>query len=274
MVVRVLNHLVMAPHTHDFIEVVLVLSGSAVHRVGSTRHLLGMGDAFVINRHYVHGYERPEGFNIANLMIRERFFRKAAAMFAELPGYHDLFTIGAASQGKALFENRTHLQDGEFQKARYWIEEIETEAARGRFGGHAMAESYLILLVGLLSRNYHSSAASPAPMPTRMGRLLSWVEQNAARHITVAEMCRIAAASERTLFRKFQEATGHSPLDYLIRVRLRNACHLLENRSLDLTYEEIALRCGFESGNYFARQFKKHLGCSPSAWLTSRFIAL
>ncbi|MCE0499774.1 MAG: helix-turn-helix domain-containing protein [Methylacidiphilales bacterium] len=267
------NQSVAALHTHDFIEVVLVLSGSAIHRVGSARHRLATGDAFVINRHYVHGYERPEGFNIANLMIRERFFRKTAAMFADLPGYHDLFTIGAASQGKALFESRTHLRDGEFQKARYWIEEIETEAARGRFGGHAMAESYLTLLVGLLSRNYHSSAASPAPMPTRMGRLLSWVEQNAARHVTVGEMCRVAAASERTLFRKFQEATGYSPLDYLIRIRLRNACRLLENRNLDLTCEEIALRCGFENGNYFARQFKRHLGCSPSAWPTSRFIA-
>ena len=139
MVMRQPNQSVEAPHTHDFIEVVLVLSGSAVHRVGSTRHLLGAGDAFVINRHYVHGYERPEGFNIANLLVRERFFRKTAVMFAELPGYYLLFTIGTASQGKASFESRTHLKEGEFQKARHWIDEMETgEAGREEKGWEEM----------------------------------------------------------------------------------------------------------------------------------------
>jgi AraC-like DNA-binding protein len=274
MVIRQPNQSAEPLHTHDFIEVVFVISGSAVHRVGPARQPLVAGDAFVINRHHMHGYERPVGFNIANLLIRERFFHKASAMFAELPAYHDLFTIGAASRGKTLFESRTHLQADELHKARRWIDEMEVEAARGRFGGYVMAESYLTLLVGLLSRSYHSGATSPAPVPTRMGQLLSWVEQNAARHITVKDMCRVMAASERTLYRKFLEATRHSPLEYLIRVRLRNACHLLENRNIDLTHEEIAQRCGFDSGNYFARQFRKHLECTPSAWLASRHIAL
>jgi AraC-like DNA-binding protein len=69
--------------------------------------------------------------------------------------------------------------------------------------------------------------------------------------------------SECTFLRKFREATGFSPTDYLLRSRIRRAEELLARRKLSIT--EVAARCGFEDSNYFSRQFRRVTGVSPRA---------
>ena len=45
-------------------------------------------------------------------------------------------------------------------------------------------------------------------------------------------------------------------------MRLHKACTLLQNT--DWTVSRIAKELGYESVNYFYRQFKKHIGITPS----------
>lgn len=61
--------------------------------------------------------------------------------------------------------------------------------------------------------------------------------------------------------RRFKEATGESPRKYLIKIRIRKACELLENSSLNVG--EIAALVGYENPLYFSRQFKEERGISP-----------
>jgi AraC-like DNA-binding protein len=45
-------------------------------------------------------------------------------------------------------------------------------------------------------------------------------------------------------------------------VRLEHAAYLLEQTNFNIT--EIALRCGFDSVNYFSRLFKRYYNTSPT----------
>jgi AraC-like DNA-binding protein len=66
-------------------------------------------------------------------------------------------------------------------------------------------------------------------------------------------------------FRKmFKEATGHSPNQYHIDLRLDKARELLTATNLNVT--EIAYQLGFESVYYFSRLFKKKNGVSPKSY--------
>jgi len=67
-----------------------------------------------------------------------------------------------------------------------------------------------------------------------------------------------------TFKRAFKAVTGTSPIDYLLQTRLARACHLL--RDTDKTVTEAALAAGFSDGNYFARQFRARMGCTPREW--------
>lgn len=58
-----------------------------------------------------------------------------------------------------------------------------------------------------------------------------------------------------------KELTNMSPIEYLISCRVEVAARRLQQRALTIT--DVALRCGFESSQYFARVFHQYKGCSP-----------
>jgi len=72
----------------------------------------------------------------------------------------------------------------------------------------------------------------------------------------------LAAMSPRSLHRRFREATGTSPMDWLIRERITLACDLLENTNL--TVDAIATRVGFGSAVTFRQHFLRLMTVSPS----------
>ena len=66
------------------------------------------------------------------------------------------------------------------------------------------------------------------------------------------------------LMRVFRKATGQTPIEYLVRLRIQRAMDMLRNT--DLTVTEIALEVGFNDSNYFTRQFRRILGESPRSF--------
>jgi AraC family transcriptional regulator len=67
--------------------------------------------------------------------------------------------------------------------------------------------------------------------------------------------------------RMFRAATGYSPHNYLLNVKLERVRELLKNPSTSLI--DIALDCGFSSHSHMSRLFHKVLGVTPSAYRRS-----
>ncbi len=61
--------------------------------------------------------------------------------------------------------------------------------------------------------------------------------------------------------RFFKESTGLAPNQYLLDLKMRKACTLIANTSLQI--QQIAEECGFTSNFYFSRIFKLRTGFSP-----------
>lgn len=91
--------------------------------------------------------------------------------------------------------------------------------------------------------------------------VLSWMEREAHRHLTLGEIAGHAAVSIRTLNRRFQLETGQTPMQWLTSVRVRHAQQLLE--STDLGVESVGRRVGFPSATNFRKQFRRVTGVSP-----------
>jgi AraC family transcriptional regulator len=64
--------------------------------------------------------------------------------------------------------------------------------------------------------------------------------------------------------RMFKAATGSSPHNYLLNLKLDRARELLKNPSMPLI--DIALDCGFSSHSHMSRFFHKIVGVTPSAY--------
>lgn len=64
--------------------------------------------------------------------------------------------------------------------------------------------------------------------------------------------------------RNFKQIVNHTPVQYLLTIRMNNAVSLLE--TTDYTIAEISSMIGYEDPLYFSRLFRKAKGISPSVY--------
>ena len=88
-----------------------------------------------------------------------------------------------------------------------------------------------------------------------------WVAQNYRLPSPVAAMIEVSGLAQRTFVRRFSEATGMTPLDYVHAHRLEEAKQMLETG--DLPVEAIANEVGYEDTSFFGRLFRRKVGLTP-----------
>lgn len=104
----------------------------------------------------------------------------------------------------------------------------------------------------------------PLGEPTRLARLMEWMRRNLRDTHSLGSLAEQAALSQRTLQRQFIDATGLSPIDWLIRERVAYARELLETTDRPLQW--VAEQAGFGSQESFRRHFRGMVGTSPTEY--------
>jgi len=269
-VVRIANQAAMGQHRHEFYEIAVVLSGSAVHETGDYRHRLESGDVLVLHPRRTHGYEDCRSLNLVNLLVREDVLARIARSLGGLPGYHALFHLESSGWFRHEYGSHLHLSPEELKRVEDWVARIEEESAMGSRAVRLLEEACLALIVDLLCRQYEVRFSSvrntPAVESVRLARLLSWIAKNLDRPLPREELARQAGMSLRTFHRVFQRSLQMSPHEYVMRERIRRAREMLDDAGHPLPVTEIALACGFEDSNYFSRSFREATGQTPSAY--------
>ena len=67
--------------------------------------------------------------------------------------------------------------------------------------------------------------------------------------------------SKSYLSKKFKHVTGFGFKEYIVNIRIKNACKMLLDT--DMTITDIAFECGFNDSNYFGDAFKHIKGIAP-----------
>jgi len=156
------------------------------------------------------------------------------------------------------------LQADDFIRVNSLVDRIEQEYRNSRKGYRYMASVIFMELIGTLSRCYDNSENTQNRELLRIARGLSYLEHHLAEKISLKELEDETGMSMSSLNRHFKRVTGVPPLEYHLRQRIRRACTLL--RQTDLNITEIAFKTGFDDSNYFARQFRRVTGMTPSRY--------
>jgi AraC family L-rhamnose operon transcriptional activator RhaR/AraC family L-rhamnose operon regulatory protein RhaS len=241
-----------------------------VHVTGQFQHRIQAGDVLVISRRRPHGYERTQGLNLLNILIREDALPRLARDLRHLPGFHSLFALEALRWSQQSYASRLRLTSGDLAQISDWANRLEEETLRPNQGGHVLAEAYLILIMGLLVRCYGRPSQLAMRPEAGMGRLLSWIETHLSEELTIPLLARQAGMSVRSFHRHFHASTGKTPLEYIVQQRIARAKELLAaNPSARM--DEIASQSGFEDGNYFSRVFRARTGTAPREFCRKSF---
>lgn len=136
-------------------------------------------------------------------------------------------------------------------------------AVISRVAGPSLAQwvaRYLVLDNRLSQSRYmvmeHLRVSDPA-----LQKVEHFILKNLDRQITVEELASVAAVSPRTLARRIHSGLGMTPHEFVQRMRVSHATHLLETTSVSV--DEVAARVGYADPAAFRRVFRRFAGESP-----------
>jgi AraC family transcriptional regulator len=89
------------------------------------------------------------------------------------------------------------------------------------------------------------------------------MEQRLAEPLPLSDLAAAASLSVSQFTRQFRASTGESPHQYLLRLRLQQACRLL--RTVTSSISEVAASCGFSHQEHLTRVMRARLGTTPAA---------
>ncbi|SFT10293.1 AraC family transcriptional regulator [Sphingobacterium wenxiniae] len=91
-----------------------------------------------------------------------------------------------------------------------------------------------------------------------------YVRENITEKLSVDKLCKRVGMSKSTLSRAFKTEFGISPIEFVIRERLKYAKKMLQ---VSKSVKEACFSAGFSDVNYFIRIFKQREGLTPGEYV-------
>ena len=90
-----------------------------------------------------------------------------------------------------------------------------------------------------------------------------YLQLNRGKEVEVSQIASAMCMSSRQFYRKINALTNNTPTVYIQRVKIKKAKSLLDGDA-QMTFGEIAERCGFNDYSNFVRTFKNYYGVTPT----------
>ena len=231
-------------HSHDFLEIAFIMSGSGKYRIEGKFYDVREGDLLLINPHTLHQ-------GVAASDIRLNGMPQNALPIPEA--------------GPVLHTT------GEFrQKLARICASMEAENAVCWQGRYFMMKAYLMQMLLLIVRQ------QTEPVEIKRGRafesfgrkyvveqVIQYFEDHYAEKISLDGIAENMYLSPFYISRIFKSEIGDTPIHYLINIRLERAKELLES-GLAESVQEVAAQVGYDDVYHFSKLFKKRYGFPPS----------
>ncbi|MFS0724247.1 helix-turn-helix domain-containing protein [Paenibacillus sp. 1P07SE] len=256
----------VSPHTHDFVELVFIESGSALHEMADHRYTLQEGDVFVIEPDVFHSYTGSgEETVLYNVLFDPDFLRGDLASLLHLPAFVQFFYLLPFLRRNASFVPYQPLHNEQYAVILQHLAAIHQEYVSQHEGWQLLVKTRWIECLVLLSRflkdKPHRETAPLIDDGNWIASIRHFIEQHANQPLTLEQMSRLCGMSVSAFTAKFRAATGSSLVDYKHQIQIRDACRLLMETDRKMT--DIAYTVGFGDISFFNKIFKKHRGMTP-----------
>ena len=131
--------------------------------------------------------------------------------------------------------------------------------ARLLYAAHALAH-----LLGTMIWLRHENFRGEPDLHQKITRSIAYMKQHLGKPLRTAYLASQANLSSSHYGALFKQQTGYSPIDYFIRLRMHQACQLLDTTSFSI--KEIATRLGYQDPFYFSRAFRSVNKVAPTEY--------
>ena len=239
-------------HAHeDFVELILICSGSSEYLIHDKKVIIKPGDLLVYNAGVVHDEVSGPDMEVGSYCI--------AVGGLHMPGLRENALI--PDDAGYVFPTGKYFAD-----LRCLFEMMFRTLSAGEPNAELFCSSLMhALLVSVLTVTAGPRAESEEPLeePHILGRRIKeYIDKHYMEPITLQSMGEALHISPYYLSHVFKQMSGYSPVQYLLRRRIGEAQTLLITTDLSIT--RIAEMVGYDTQSYFNLQFTKNVGMPPN----------
>ncbi len=273
------THPALKFHGHTFMELVLIQCGRGDHLVRMNRENepskegkapageytaeIRAGDVLLIHPGISHCYDRTETLGLVNLVYDPHKLALPQLDGELMPLFDRLFTPRRSIMPELVVRPLLHLNAAECTALAGKISQLAEELSSNRPGRNFCSMAIFMEIIVALCRSEVAAPESVIP-EFLIGDAIRYMHDHLEEPIEIMDLLKVVNMSRRSFFRRFRNATGCTPLEYLRELRFSRTIKLL--CSTDLSIMEIALKSGFCDGNYICRLFQERFGMTPTGF--------
>ncbi len=259
----------LAPHRHNFIEMMYVCSGQVIHEIDGKEIRMGPGDILLLNQYTTHSV-RPCGEDdiAVNLAIHPRFFDETYELAAKRTIISDFIVDilrGAVHCNQYLFfSSRSHLPIHHLMEILLCtaFPHVDDMSPRNKKSDGDVNRSLMFLVIYYLSNDLTNldNQGSYSYEQVMMRTVEEYIHSS-YQTATLRELAEILNQTESGLSRQIKTIFGATFKELLQAKRFERAILILQETNLAVS--DIALAVGYENSSYFYRRFREIYRMSP-----------
>ena len=285
-------------HWHREFEFLVLTKGNIIFAIEEREYELHVGDCVFVNSNLLHSAKTVDGHAcsffaiVFSYEVLEDDIHSAFAKKYIRPVLSGKYLLAeylpedTASKGVILMPGQKGIKEIDefpmrFQNEGFsvfsWEQEIVFLLSRiSQCPEHELEPYELLVKSSLLSvwnlmyhhgRKNHGNQNEETGVSERLAPVVKYMKENYAYEVTLAELAQLIPMSEGQFCRVFKQYMKMSPMQYLMRYRILQSCHLLQET--DKKIGEIANLAGFNNISYFNKVFLKTIGCTPKEYRNS-----
>jgi AraC-like DNA-binding protein/mannose-6-phosphate isomerase-like protein (cupin superfamily) len=244
-----------APHSHNFLEIILIKSGSGTVIFGEkpAEQFLDVkqGDIVIYNPNVLH-YEKSSVGDPLEMV----FFGARNINLEGLPENH----LSPKGSGEAIHTG------GQFELFTQVFSRLVAESELDKIFSRELCESLTRMILIMVLRLISEDDGKYLKGNESFCKAKAYVDQHYLQISNIESLCNDVYISKFYLTRLFKKYLGKTPLQYIIQKKMDIAKMLLIKS--DMSIQDIAARCGYDDPNYFGKLFKKHAGLTAVEFRT------
>lgn len=249
-------------HWHPDFEIATAEFGVLDYQVGKHHIILEAGDSIFVNGNMLHGIKQLSG-DVPDPMPNIVF--SGILIAPETSTIYQKHILPVAQCDLLPFVVFRH-NNPSHSEINCTIKEIYRQMNEKKMCYELTVQRNINLIFEFISCNLNELPKKEATRiqiknQVRLQKMLSYIYENYADSVSLEDIAKAADISRSEAGRCFRTYMGCSPVEALIQYRLQMAHRLLSEGTQ--TLQQISCACGFNSVNYFSRQFKKKYGCTP-----------
>lgn len=258
------------PHKHEYIEIVYVISGNAIHEIDGNIYKVKRGDLFIINMNTPHMFKYEENskqpFVAYDLMFTPEFFDSSISGYHPLDALHNSFMFHALFNERKEFPPFFSITGNEYISFGELFNKIYKEYTECKKGYREIIRAYLLQLIITIFRMEDASAKQAGTPCNKqiVDFIINYIDENYNSKISINRLAKTVYLNPDYLGRIFRDSTGTTITNYIQKVRIKHVCSLLSSTQNSII--DIAHSCGFDDMKFFYSVFKKHMDLLPGEY--------